>query len=205
VSVAGGEAELDWQSFMMEPIRYIEPSRFHACFEGAIGPKLCERLRGSPRLQSRLSTLVRRHYQLMDWIDPDQLDDADRALVLASIPALQTVARRAGAIYWSGVIASTVLAKAVTVLHKELGAELCSFAIAQRDLSGPAQSLEPLDGLGLRIEADGWRCLAGWCATLPAGVGVRVRLKLPQGGVADEAPLAPFAEQGPAIVRRAAA
>jgi len=202
---ASPEAAPQWQSFMMEPILYIEPARFAACFEGAIAPSLCLKLKQSRRLQSRLSAVVRAHYTLAQWIEPDQLSDLDRAIALAPPDGLADIARRAGAIYWSAAIAGTVLAKAVAALQQQLGNDLCGYAISHRDLAGPVQPLEPLTEIGPRVEDDGWRCFAAWCATVPAGVGARVKLKLPQDGIADQPVPPPFMERGPTILRRAAA
>jgi hypothetical protein len=155
-------------------------------------------------LQGRLSALVQTHYKLDGWIDPQTLDEVDREIALATPRDLAAIALQAGAIYWSSAIAGTVLAKAVTALQQQLGDELVSYAITHRDLSGPAQSLEPLESVGERIEADGWRCLAAWCDTVPPGIALRVRLKLPQGSIADQPAPPQFKDNGAAILRRAA-
>lgn len=202
---ASPEPVMDWQNFMMEPALYIEADRFAACFEGAFSPALCRKLQESQRLRSRLSAAVRQHYGLGPWIDPDSVDEVDRVIALAPADDLPDLAARAGAIYWSSVIASTVLAKAVNALHQQLGDELCGYAINQRDLAGPAQSLEPLDTVGDRIEDDGWRCLSAWCASVAPGIGQRVRLKLPKDSIADLPAPPEFAARGAEIIRRAAA
>lgn len=196
---------MDWQNFMMEPALYIEPDRFAACFEGAFTPSLCRKLLESQRLRSRLSITVQQHYQLGPWIDPEQVDEVDRVIALAPADILPDLALRAGAVYWSSAIASTVLAKAVTVLQQQLGDELLGWAINQRDLAGPAQTLTPLETVGDRIEDDGWRCLAAWCASVQPGIGLRVRLKLPKDSIIDLPAPPEFAERGADIIRRAAA
>jgi hypothetical protein len=203
--MASPEPVMDWQNFMMEPALYIEPDRFAACFEDAFTPSLCRKLLESQRLRARLSTAVQRHYQLGPWIDPEQVDEVDRVIALAPADILPDLALRAGAIYWSSAIASTVLAKAVGVLQQQLGDELCGYAINQRDLAGPAQSLEPLETVGDRIEDDGWRCLSAWCASVQPGIGQRVRLKLPKDSIIDLPAPPAFAARGPEIIRRAAA
>lgn len=203
--MASPEPVMDWQNFMMEPALYIEPDRFAACFEGAFTPSLCRKLLESQRLRSRLSTTVQQHYQLGPWIDPEQVDEVDRVIALAPADILPDLALRAGAVYWSSAIASTVLAKAVTVLQQQLGDELLGWAINQRDLAGPAQTLTPLETVGDRIEDDGWRCLAAWCASVQPGIGLRVRLKLPKDSIIDLPAPPEFAERGADIIRRAAA
>jgi YOP proteins translocation protein K (YscK) len=203
--VASPEPVMDWQTFMREPALYIERDRFAACFEGAFSRSLCRKLQDSYRLRSRLSSIVQQHYQLGPWIDPEEVDEIDREIALALVHDLTALAQRAGAIYWSSTIASTVLAKAVTALHQQLGDELCSYAISQRDLAGPAQSLEPLETVGDRIEADGWRCLSAWCASVAPGIGLRVQLRLPKDSIIDRPAPLEFVALGPEIIRRAAA
>jgi hypothetical protein len=202
---AGPEPSLDWQSFMKEPAGYIAPDRFAGVFEGVLPARLCEKMLESPRLRSRLSGLLQGHFQLGQWIDADALDTVDQALVLISVDELSPIARRAGAVFWSSAIAGAVLAKAVAALQEQLGDELCSYAMNQRDLAGPGRNLEPLDTVGDRIEADGWRCIAAWCQTLPAPVAARMKLKFPKDSIFDE-PVAPeFEQRGPEIIRRVAA
>jgi hypothetical protein len=197
--------DADWLSFMTQPVRYVDAARFAACFDGTVTPALSQRMRSNPRLQDRLSALLQTRYKLDGWSDPNTLDAADRVVALAGPDELAALALRAGAIYWSASIASTVLAKAVNALQQQLGDTLVGFAIGQRDLAGPIQPLDPLDSVGQRIEADGWRCLAAWCDAAPPGIGARVRLKLPLGSIADQLSPAQFKSNGAAIIRRAAA
>ncbi len=196
-------AAAGWRVFMDMPAAYAEPGRLAACLEGTVSRAACARLLGTERLHPRLSALIARHYGLAAPLSPDTLDEADRAIALAPADRLAEIARRAGAIHWSASLAAAVLAREVEALHAELGEELCAFAIANRDLSGPRQPVEPLDGIADRIAVDGWRCLGAWCRAVPAAVGARVRLKLVAGALLDDAPDAPFAETGPALVRRA--
>jgi hypothetical protein len=202
---ASPDPALDWRSFMTEPVLYMDPARFEACFEGVFPPAVCRKMQGSARLRSRLSDVVQTHYQLDPWVDPEQMEAIDRAIALEPAQGLMDLALRAGAIYWSSAIAGAVLAKTVAALHSQLGDDLCAYAIAHRDLTGPAQRLEPLDDVGDRIEDDGWRCLAAWCEAVPAGIGLRVRLKLPTDSIMDQPAPPEFKARGPEIIRRAAA
>jgi hypothetical protein len=201
---ASQNPDADWQAFIKEPIRYIDAARFAACFDGAVAPAAADRLRENPRLQGRLSALVQARYGLAGWTEAETLSAADRAVALATPEELAALALRAGAIYWSSTIAGTVLARAVNALQQQLGEDLVSYAMGQRDLAGPVQSLEPLDDVRSRIEADGWRCLAAWCDAAPPGITSRVRLRLQQGSIADQPAPPQFKDIGPALIRRAA-
>ena len=202
---ASSSQDAAWLSFMTEPARYIDPARFTAFFDGSVSPALSRQLQRNQRLQHRLSSLLHAHYKLDGAIDPQTLGDADKAVALATPDGLATLAVRAGAIYWSAAIASTVLAKAVTALQQQLGEALITYAMDHRDLAAPTRrSLEPLETVGERIQADGWRCLADWCDASPPGIALRVRLKLPPGSLADQPALPLFKDKGAAIIRRAA-
>jgi len=109
---------------------------------------------------------------------------------------------RAGAIYWANSIANTIRAADAAAIDAALGEALCVVALGNRDLSGPMQPLAPYDQLGTRVMEDGLRCLGAWCKSQPAGVGLRVRLKLAPDPALDDAVKRPFDELGPAIVRR---
>jgi hypothetical protein len=203
--MAARESDADWRFFLQDAAGHIDASRLAACFDGAVPASLSQQMLENERLRTRLSALVQTQYELDGGIDPQGLDGADRIVAMAGLHDLASLVLRAGAIWWSGAIAGTVLAKAVAALQQQLGDELVSYAIGQRDLTGPAQSLEPLDSVGERIEADGWRCLAAWCDAAPAGLGTRVRLRLPEGTLADQPAPEAFRDKGIAIIRRAAA
>jgi hypothetical protein len=199
----------DWGTFMWRSADYIDAGRLAACFDNAFSPELCERLRGASRLQDRLSQLIDNRYALAAPIAEDVIEDGDRTIALSPAERLLDLIRRAGAIYWANAIANVVLAEEVRWLHEQLGGALCAFALANRDLSGPGETLEPLVSVSERITEDGERCFAAWCQSLPEAVGARVRLKLsaryepstygPGEGLAES-----FAAIGPSIVRRAA-
>jgi hypothetical protein len=199
----------DWGTFMWQSADYIDAGRLAACFDNAFSPELCERLRGTSRLQDRLSQLIDNRYALAAPIAEDAIEDGDRTIALSPTERLLDLIRRAGAIYWANAIANVVLAEEVRRLHEQLGDTLCAFALANRDLSGPGETLEPLISVSERITEDGERCFAAWCQSLPEAVGARVRLKLPARcepstygpgeGLAES-----LAAIGPSIVRRAA-
>jgi hypothetical protein len=193
-----------WGEFMNGPGTYIDGSRLASCFRNEFGTALCQRLTTSKRLQSRLSAIIHTHYGLGPWVPPEALSEADRAIALCSSAQLNILAQRSGAIFWASTIANVILSRQVEALHQQLGEALCSFALAHRDLSGPEQSLEPPHNVGQRVTEDGWRCVGAWCQVLPAGVGVRVRLKVAVNDAIDRRPERPFQEIGPSIVRRAA-
>lgn len=190
---------------MRRPAAYIDASRLAVCFDHQLSAELCGRLKGADRLQDKLSTLINSRYALAAPVAPDAVDDLDRDIALSPVQRLADVMRRAGAIYWANAIANVLLAEEVSQLHRQLGEAVCAFALANRDLSGPRDELEPVAGAGARVTADGERCFAAWCQSLPEAVAARVRLKLPPRLAFDASPEVPLAAIGPSIVRRAAA
>lgn len=195
-------ADAGWEAFVTQPARYIEPSRLALCFDGALGPELCARLKASLRLQERLSGLVRSRYGLARDIAAEAVSDTDRSIALAAPEQLMALVRHAGAIYSADSIANTVRAADAAAIDAALGHELCVVALANRDLSGPMHPLTPYDQLGARVMEDGLRCLGAWCKALPPGIGLRVRLKLAPDSALDDPVERPFDELGPAIMRR---
>lgn len=195
-------ADAGWDAFVTQPARYIEPSRLAVCFDGLVDSELCGRLMSSSRLEERLSSLVQSRYGLASTIAAEDVSDIDRSIALASSEQLAELVRRAGAIFWANSIANTVRAADAAAFDAALGETLCVLALANRDLSGPMQPLAPYDRLGQRVVEDGLRCLGGWCNAQGAGVGLRVRLKLPPHTALDDAVNSPFDELGPAIMRR---
>jgi hypothetical protein len=188
--------------FVTQPALYIEPSRLAVCFDGMVAPELCARLKASHRLEGRLSGLVHSRYGLAPAIAVEEVSDTDRSIALASSELLAEIVRRAGAIYWANSIATTIRAADAAAFNAALGEPLCVLALANRDLSGPMQSLTSYDQLSTRVTEDGLRCLGAWCKAQTPGVGLRVRLKLAPNPALDDAVKRPFDELGPAIVRR---
>ena len=202
-----GQADQDGlRSFLEEPAAYAAVEHMELCFDHAISRQACERLLADRRLRRRLSDLLAKRFELPDMpaAAEKELDPIDRSVALSDSRGIGEIALRAGAIYWANTIAGTVLGREAAALHNALDGELCAFAVANKDLAGPRQSVEPFETLRDRIMADGWRCLAAWCRTVDAAIRTRFRLKLPPSAALDEALEAPFAELGPAVVRRAA-
>jgi len=183
---------------------YTESARLAACFGGAAGAGLGRQLLASARVKGRLPALISSRYSLPSWVEPEACDGLDRAIALRPAAELEKIVRRAGAIYWSAPIANVVLTQDVKALHEQIGEENYRLAVKHRDLTGANQSLAPAGTFRERMIADGWRCFAAWCDTLPPGAGTRVRLKFPASALLDTAASAPFDKRGPAIVRRAA-
>jgi hypothetical protein len=203
---AAQAAGVEWRAFMQKPALYAAAGRLTPCFGGSIGEKGCARMLAAGRLEGRLSRLLLEHYQLSDAA-PDtgpRMDETDRTIALANADRLGEIALYAGAVYWAAPLAGAIRRETTAALHAQLGTALCEFAIVNRDLAGPEQPIEPVEGLRERVEADGWRCLAAWCCAVAQEVGTRVRLKLAPLPQLDDPVPAPFAETGPAIVRRVA-
>jgi len=192
----------EWLAFISNPASYTDAARLAECFGGAIGGAACERMRQSRRLQERLSKLLLKHYGLSCAVD-EPADEVDRTIALLPGEELEELALRSGAIYRAGSIAAVIDGREAAALQAALGADICSFAVANRDLAGPVQSLEPLEEVYDSVHADGLSCLGAWCQTMPRDTSMRVRLKLMPHELVDQTAAAPFAEVGPAIVRRA--
>ncbi|TIT85606.1 MAG: hypothetical protein E5W59_24810, partial [Mesorhizobium sp.] len=170
-------------------------------FDGTISEAACERMLRTQRLQQRLSNLLLERYRLSCAVD-EPADAVDRAIALSSGEELEELVLRSGAIYWAGNLAAVIDGREADALQVALGADLCTFAVANRDLAGPLQPLQPLEDIHRRVYADGLSCLGAWCQAMPGGTSMRVRLKLMPHELVDQT-TEPFAEAGPAIVRRA--
>jgi hypothetical protein len=194
-------ASLEWQAFMSRLASYADAARLAECFDGAISEAACQRMLQSQRLQERLSKLLLEHYRLSCVAD-EPSDEVDRAIALSSGEELDDLALRAGAIYWAGSLAAVIDGREAEALQAALGADLCTFAVANRDLAGPTRPLQPLEDIRDRVYADGLSCLGGWCQAMPGETGARVRIKLMPHELVDRT-AKPFIEAGPAIVRRA--
>jgi hypothetical protein len=196
-------ASQEWQAFMTSPADYADASRLVECFDGAIGESACGRMLQSRRLNERLSGILLDHYGLNPEVSDASADELDSAIALSSGEELEELALRAGAIYWAGSLAAVIDGREAAALQAALGADLCAFAVANRDLAGPLQSFDPAEDFHGRVYADGLSCLGAWCQAMPNETSMRVRLKLMPSESVDQPVDETFAEAGPAIVRRA--
>ena len=93
---------------MAEPALYIDPERFAAFFDGAVTLSLSEKLRENRRLQSRLSWLLRAHYQLDSGIGLETLDEADMTIGSRFLPPFlgyrSSFVRRIGIHFFASLI-----------------------------------------------------------------------------------------------------
>ena len=101
----------------------------------------------SQRLHQRLSVLLLDRYGLSGAVSNEPADEIDLAIALSSAEELEELALRAGAIYWAGSLAAVIDGRQAAALQAALGAEICAFAVANRDLAGPMQPLEPLEDI----------------------------------------------------------
>ncbi|RAZ90913.1 hypothetical protein DPM33_11510 [Mesorhizobium hawassense] len=194
-------ASPEWQAFISGPASYADAARLAGCFDGAVSDAACQRMLQSQRLHERLSKLLLEHYRLSGAAD-EPSDDVDRAIALSSGEELEDLALRSGAIYWAGNLAAVIDGREADALQAALGADLCTFAVANRDLAGPTRSLQPIEDIRSRVYGDGLSCLGGWCRAMPGETAARVRIKLMPHEFVDRT-AEPFIEAGPAIVRRA--
>ena len=196
--------EVRWSRFVERPADHVHISRLAACFDRLVSEEGCRNLRETPRLGGRLSAIVNVRYGLTG-IDTQQLPADDiRVVAMASQAELEEIVVRSGAIYWADSLTRVILGEVTTRLDAELGEGLRIFAAENRDLSGPNQPLEPIEGLRDRLVADGIRCFAAWWAATPDAVAARIRLKTAPGDLLQSDPEPAFAEIGPKIVQRAA-
>lgn len=187
----------DWDAFVGNPAAYADASRVAACFGGAIAVHSCQFMLDTPRLAKRLSALLSSHFGLAPL--GNDVADEDRRIALMPKWELETLAMRAGAICWSGSLASAIGKEKVSAIHRQIGEELFSFALANRDIAAPPRTLEPLETIAARMHDDGWRCIAAWCDTVSEPVSAWMKLKFPDGVDLNTEPMA----GGAAIVRRA--
>jgi hypothetical protein len=193
-----------WDDFVARPASYAHPARVELCFGGRIRPDLCRRLTSCGRLLDRVSERIRVHYGLSSRVPIDASDATDRAIALAPVDHIFALARRAGAMFHATTIANVIRADHVVMLHQQLGEELCAFAIAHRDLSGPsAGPVASLQNIGARVEEAGWLCVGAWCHAQPHEIGMRTRLKFAPTAALEGAPSDVFKQLGCAIMRRA--
>ena len=190
--------------FVQLPSTYADPAWLVSCFGGAISQEAGRRLLASRRLRKRLSHLLADQHQLPAADEVQVIDEADQPIAYASAEQLSEIAMKAGAIYWAATLARTISGREAAMLRNGLGSALCTLALANKDLAGPEQPLEPLVTIRERVEADGWRCLAAWRQAVGEPVTARLRLKLPPHSPLGEPPVAAFATIGPQIIRRLA-
>lgn len=188
---------------MRQPVAYIDLTRLAACFDDRFGTEFCGRLRSASRLHDRVSALITEHYMLAPPVPQEEVSEIDRMIALLPAEQVVDLIRRAGAIFSANAIANLVLADEVRRLHEQLDEALCSFALANRHLSGPEDGFESLADVAAQVAAAGERCFAAWCQSQPAAVGARVRLRLARSPALDDRSEGVFAEIGPSIVRGA--
>lgn len=175
------ETTIAWRRFAASPATYVTPKRLAAAFDEAITPEACRRLLALPRLEARLSDLLCSRNRLSATLGQDAVPDADRVILVLAPAALRSLLRLAGAIYFAGALSRVVLASEVRALDKALGPGVLARALARRDLAGESDTLPASEELIEQIDRAGWSCLLAWAATLPAEIGVRLRLQMPDG------------------------
>ncbi|MGX1789192.1 SctK family type III secretion system sorting platform protein [Bosea sp. NPDC055332] len=173
------EAAIAWRRFVASPATYVTPERLAAAFDQAVTPEACRRLLALPRLEARLSDLLCSQNRLSATLGQDAVPDSDRAILLLAPVALRSLLRLAGAIHFAGSLSRIVLASEVRALDKALGSGVLARALARRDLAGPAEGLTVSTELIEQIDRAGWSCLLAWAASLPAEIGARLRLQMP--------------------------
>lgn len=173
------EASMAWQNFAASPAAYVTPERLAAAFDKAVTPEACRRLLTLPRFERRLSDLLCSRNGLSAALGQGAVPDADRPVLLLPPILLHNLLRLAGAIYFVGALSRVVLASDVRAIDKALGPGVLGRALTIRDLAGPAETLPATSELIEQVDRAGWTCLLAWAATLPAEIGARLRLQMP--------------------------
>lgn len=194
------QTEAQWRTFRSQPGAFAHPRRIADAFGSLISDDVAARLGGEERFRDRLSAVLIAAYGLSE--DIGEADGAAAPLVLAPPGRLEAVIRQAGAVYWARAIVGQIDANAVTVIRQTLGEETYAAAIAHRDLANSDADLPPLQELEGEVAAAGRRCLSAWCTRQPAGIGQRVRLKLPPSVELDDPAIPLFDDVGVRIVER---
>lgn len=194
----------DWNSLISTPAKLVHPERIVACYDGVISSDVAAQLQASRRVQRQLTSLLMDRFALPELPAPMSIDPADVHLISIRADQIAALIPLAGAVFWAQFLASEIRTNEVTEIKRRIGEVAFQAALANRDLAGNLPSPDSLDALEANLEADGYRCLASWHATLPAAIGAWARLKH-----ANDRSLIPFPDAkqralGAAIMRRLA-
>jgi type III secretion protein K len=165
--------------------RHAHPAQLGRVFPGlpeATGTLLLE----TPRLQPRLSELLRRRLGLAPCDDTAWRGDLARIAGLA--PAdLDRAIRHAGAAALAARLRTIVLGAEIRRVTGRIGADAYAFGLGHK---GPAPAVGGPDGMPVEDAVDraGLLCFAAWCSEAGPAIGERLRLRLaperwPDGGL----------------------
>lgn len=165
---------------------HAHPAQLGRAFPG-LPEAAALRLLGTPRLQPRLSELLRRRLGLAPCDGASWRGDVARIAGLS--PAdLDRAIRHAGAAALAARLRTIVLGADIRRVTGRIGADAYAFGLGHK---GPAPALAGLETVPAEeaIDRAGLLCLAAWCGEAGPAVGERLRLRLaperwPEGGLA---------------------
>lgn len=164
---------------------HAHPAQLGRAFPG-LPEAAAMRLLGTPRLQPRLSELLRRSFGLAPCDASAWQGDAARIAGLS--PAdLDRALRHAGAAALAARLRTIVLGPDIRRVTGRIGADAYAFGLGHK---GPAPALGGLEAVPVEAAVDraGLLCLAAWCGEAGPAIGERLRLRLaperwPEGGL----------------------
>ena len=181
----------DWQTLAAEPLRFVAPAAVRACLDDGLSETDARALLDLPRFQPRLLARLHEVHGLapLPEVLPDGSLDLDIVLLdarqLASLPLI------CGALWHALALSREIRRDAVQQLRHQLGDEVFSFAIGQRDRTVASDCLLEGERLRAAIEYDGQACTRAWLQTLPEPLRRWLALRWPAWiGSSEEQPAA---------------
>jgi len=194
-SGAGGlRSARDLYRFKRQPGTYCHSDHIAALLPPGLPSSFRERLQGSKRLRSRLSTLLTRRFAL-ETCSSDDLESPEGQFAQLEGPALRETILGVGAVWHAHSLRRIILAEQLRRLIDQLGRENYRRALGMIDLApkGEQEPTDPdgkpdIDALIALIKRDGLLAINAWSHHQPEAIAKRLRLKLPPDGVIDGEP-----------------
>jgi len=165
---------------------HTHPAQLGRAFAG-LPEDAARLLLGTPRIQPRLSALLRRRFGLAPF-DPAAWQGDIAHIAGLSPAALDRAIHHAGAAALAARLRTIVLGAEIRRVTGRIGADAYAFGLGHK---GPVPAIGGLEELPPEdaIDRAGLLCLAAWCAAAGAAVGDRLRLRLaperwPEDGLA---------------------
>ena len=162
-----------WGEFMQRPARYASAAHVRACFNNSIGEDLAASSGPAPASKTAFRSCLPRTTAYRRRRTARRAASATGPSCFCP-PEIAALAQRAGAVWWAASFATAVRGSEVQALQKLLGEDLYQFALANRDMAGPAQNLQRIENLENAVAADGWSCFEAWRRALPRAAAQRI-------------------------------
>ncbi|MHC6226893.1 type III secretion protein [Pseudomonas sp. X10] len=158
---------LRWQALIEQPLSFVDPRYLRQCFAEDVPDHWVQALGEAPRFQSRLLTLLMRHFQLPPLAQVPRPAEQDLPVLLLRPAAFRSLPRLCGAIWHGAALGREIRREAVEHLRRGLGQEVFTLALAHRQWSGAMDLPRQPDDLLAAIEHDGARCVHAWVQAQP--------------------------------------